>query len=111
MTMTVWKSIRLEDLRVGFMSRAGQVQAHRDEVQSSKLDHIALAIDKLEKKLRSEGSELAKVRDEFMVERGHLMMAVKQNEERLRELSSGTLPFALCPSLLRRIAKEPHGGK
>ena len=97
---------KLEDLRAGLMSRARQVQAERDELQSSKLDHIALAIDKLEKKLRCEGSELAKVRDEFMAERGHLMMAVKQNEERLRELSSGTLPFALCPSLLHELRKS-----
>ena len=38
-----------------------------------------------------------------MAERGHLRIAVKQDEERLRELSSRTLPFALCPSVLRTL--------
>ena len=93
----------LDILRDNLMARAGQLQAEREEVQSSKLDQIALTIAKLEKKLRAEGSDLAKVRDEFVAERGHLMMAVKQDEERLRELSSRTLPFALCPSVLRTL--------
>ena len=97
---------KLEVLRADRMARAGQLQAERDDMQSSKLDHIALTIDTLEKKLRAEGSEFAKVRDEFVAERGHLMMAVKQDEERLRELSSGTLPFALCPSVLRALGKR-----
>ena len=97
---------KLEVLREDLMARTGQLQAERDEMQSSKLDHIALTIDTLEKKLRAEGSELAKVRDEFVAERGHLMMAVKQDEERLRELSSGTLPVALCPSVLRALGKN-----
>ena len=65
-----------------------------------------MIINKLEKKLRSEGSELAKVRDEFVAERGHLHIAIKQDEERLRELAGGTLPFALCPSLLRQFGKS-----
>ena len=97
---------KLETLRHDLMTRAGQLQDERDEMQSSKLDHIALTIDLLEKKLRAEGSELAKVRDEFVAERGHLMMAVKQDEERLRELSSGALPFALCPSVLRALGNS-----
>lgn len=97
---------RLAALRDDLMSRAQQLQGERAEVQSSKLDHIASTIDKLEKKLRSEGSELAKVRDEFVAERGHLLIAIKQDEERLRELSSGTLPFALCSSLLRELGKS-----
>ena len=97
---------KLEALHDDLTAGAAQLQAERDEMQSSKLDHIALTIDTLEKKLRAEGSELAKVRDEFMAERVHLIMAVKQDEERLRELSSGTLPFALCPSLLRALGKS-----
>ena len=100
---------KLEMLRADRMARAGQLQAERDEIQSSKLDHIALTIDTLEKKLRAEGSELAKVRDAFVAERGHLMIAVKQDEERLRELSSRTLPFALCPSVLRALEQAPRG--
>ena len=97
---------KLEILRDNLMARAEQLQVEREEVQSSKLDHIALTIAELEKKLRAEGSDLAKVRDEFVAERGHLMMAVKQDEERLRELSSRTLPFALCPSVLRTLGKS-----
>ena len=97
---------RLGGLRDDLMARAVHLRAQRDEVQSSKLDHIALTIHKLEKKLRSEGSEFAKVRDEFVAERDLVMMAVMQDEERLRELSCGTLPFALCPSLLGELRKS-----
>ena len=35
-----------------------------------------------------------------------VMMAVKQDEERLRELACGTLPFTLCPSLLDELRKS-----
>ena len=97
---------KLKALRDNLMACTRQLQAERKEVQSSKLDQIALTIAALEKKLHAEGSDLAKVRDEFKVECGHLMMAVKQDEERLRELSSRTLPFALCPSVLRTLAKR-----
>ncbi|MGE0702447.1 MAG: DNA sulfur modification protein DndD [Vicinamibacterales bacterium] len=97
---------KLAGLRQDLMSRAQQLEAERREVQSSKLDHIALTIDKLEKKLRAEGSELAKVRDGFIAERGHLLIAIKQDEERLRELAGSTLPFALCSSLIRDLGKS-----
>ena len=46
------------------------------------------------RKLRAQGSELAKVRDEFVAEQGQLNLAVKQDEERLRDLAGATLPFA-----------------
>ena len=97
---------KLEILRDNLMARSGQLQVEREELQSSKLDRIALTIAELEKKLRAEGSDLAKVRDEFVAERGHLTMAIKQDEERLREFSSRTLPFALCPSVLRTLGKS-----
>lgn len=97
---------RLAALREDLMARAQQLQGQRAEVQSTKIDHFELTIEKLEKKLRSEGSELAKVRDEFVAERGHLHIAIKQDEERLRELAGGTLPFALCPSLLRQLGRS-----
>ena len=96
---------KLESLREELMSRAGRLEAERADVQASKLDQIASTIQKLEQKLRSEGSELAKVRDEFVTERQQLLLSVKQDEERLRELAAATLPFALCRSSLDELRK------
>lgn len=96
---------QLAGLREDLKSRVEQLRAERAEVQTAKIEHFAATIDKLERKLRSEGSELAKVRDEFVAERGHLLIAIKQDEERLRELAGGTLPFALCPDLLKQLGK------
>jgi DNA sulfur modification protein DndD len=96
---------KLEGLREELMDRAGRVEAERATVQSSKLDQITSTIQKLEQKLRSEGSELAKVRDQFVAERQQLLLSVKQDEERLRELASGALPFALCRTSLDELRK------
>lgn len=96
---------KLEGLREELMSCAGRLEAERAAVQSSKLDQITSTIQKLEQKLRSEGSELAKVRDEFVMERQQLLLSVKQDEERLRELAAATLPFALCRSSLDELRK------
>ena len=97
---------KLAGLRDDLIARAKQLESERAEVQSSKLEHFESTIEKLERKLRSEGSELAKARDEFVAERGHLLISVKQDEERLRELAGGTLPFLLCPSLLHELSKS-----
>ena len=97
---------KLQALRNGLTARAGQLQHERNEIQSWKLDQIGSTIDALERKLRAEGSELAKARDEIAAERDHLMLAVKRDEERLRELSSRTLPFALCPSVLSALGRR-----
>ena len=97
---------RLGVLRDELKARVGQLQAQRDEVQSSKIDQIELTIHRLEKKLRSEGGEFARVRDEFVAERDLAMIVVRRDEERLRELSCGTLPFALCPSLLEKLRQN-----
>ena len=60
---------RLGVLRDDQVARAGKLQAQRDEVQSSKVDRIGSTIDKLEKRLRSEGGEFAKARDAYLAER------------------------------------------
>lgn len=96
----------LATLREDLMSRIQQLETERADVQTNKVDHFMATIGKLERKLRSEGSELAKVREDFVAERGHLNITIKQNEERLRELAGGTLPFALCPTLLRELGKS-----
>lgn len=87
---------KLEGLREELTGRVGQLEGDLTIVQTSKVDQITSAIDKLERKLRSEGGELAKVRDEFVAERQQLLLSIKQDEERLRELASSTLPFAIC---------------
>lgn len=96
---------KLESLREELTSRAERLEADRAAVQTSKLDHITSTIETLERKLRSEGSDLAKVRDEFVAERHQLLFSVKQDEERLRELASSTLPFALCRTSLAELRK------
>ena len=97
---------RLEVLGNELAERAQRLQDERGEFQTLQLDGIAATIDVLETKLRAEGSERAKAREELAGERGHLIVAIKQDEERLRELSSGTLPFALCPSVLGALARD-----
>ena len=82
-----------------------RLETDRVAVQSGKLDQITSIIENLEWKLRSEGSELAKVRDEFVAERLQLQLSIKQDEERLRELASATLPFALCRTSLDDLRK------
>ena len=96
---------KLESLRQELSLRVEQLEADRATVQSGKLDQITSTIEKLERKLRSEGSELAKVRDEFVAERQQLQLSIKQDEERLRELASATLPFALCRTSLDDLRK------
>ena len=97
---------RLEVLGNELAERARRIQDEREEFQTSQLDRIAATIDVLDTKLRAEGSERTKAREELAAERGHLIAATKQDEERLRELSSGTLPFALCPSVLGALARD-----
>lgn len=98
----------LERLRGTLAGRAAELRDQRQELQASKLDHLATTIDGLHRRLRSEGEELARVRDKLQSERGRLMSAVEQDEERLRELSCGTLPFALCPSLAAVLSQHLH---
>lgn len=97
---------RLAGSREDLKSRIQQLESERAEVQTTKVDHFMATIEKLERKLRAQGSELAKVRDEFVAEQGHLNLAVKQDEERLRDLAGATLPFALCPKLLKELSKS-----
>lgn len=94
---------KLEALRQELNVRFEQLQSDRAALQSSKLDHISTTIEKLDRQLRSEGSELAKVRDELIAEQNQLRLAIKQGEQRLRDLSSGTLVFALCPNTLGQL--------
>jgi len=94
---------KLENLQQELKGRFEHLQSNRVTVQSTKLDHISATIAALERKLRSEGSELAKVRDELVAEQSQLLLGTKQGEERLRELSSGTLVFALCPNTLDQL--------
>jgi DNA sulfur modification protein DndD len=94
---------KLENFRQELKGRFEHLQSNRVTVQSTKLDHISSIIAALERKLRSEGSELAKVRDELVAEKSQLLLGIKQGEERLRELSAGTLVFALCPNTLDQL--------
>jgi len=94
---------RLEGLRQELTDRSERLLAERANLQSTQLDRIASTIVTLEQKLRSEGSELAKVRDAFVFEKSQLLLANRQDEERLRELTAGTLPFTLCPTLLAEL--------
>jgi len=97
---------KLEQLRVSLLQKREQLCGQRAEVQETKLDRVSLAISKLEQRLRSEGSELAKVREDLGSERVQLQLEVKRLEERLRELASGTLVFALCPETVARLRKD-----
>ncbi len=101
----------LEDSRRTAAALVLQLQRERDEHQSSQLDHLASTITELQRKLQAEGSELANMRDTLLAERGRLMLAVERDEERLRELSARTLPFALCPSLLDALQHSLRSGR
>jgi len=96
---------RLESLRNTLTSEHERLQAERSNLQSSKLDQIGMAIAKLQQKLRSEGSELAKARDDIGSEKGELLLRMRQLEEHMREICSGTLPFVLCPNTLGELRK------
>jgi DNA sulfur modification protein DndD len=97
---------KLEELRNTLLAERERLCAQRAVVQETKLDRAAIAISKLEQRLRSEGSELAKVRDDLGSERGQLQLEVKRLEERLRELCAGTLVFALCTETAARLRKN-----
>lgn len=97
---------RLEELRSSLIGERDRLESERSGVQSSKLDQITATIAKLEQMLRSEGSELAKVREDIGSERGQLLLETKRLEERLRDLATGTLAFALCPKIAGKLRKE-----
>ncbi len=94
---------RLERLRDQLREQVERLRSERATLQSTKLDHIASRIEMLERKFRSEGSELASARDTLQTEKAQLLLAIQDYEERLRELSSSTLPFALCPSIALKV--------
>jgi len=82
-----------------------ELRARRTNVQQPKVDHLVAVIANLEKKLRSEGSELARARGDLEVEQKQLLSSIRQAEERLRELAAGPLVFALCPRALEGVRK------
>jgi DNA sulfur modification protein DndD len=94
-----------ESLREQLEKRLSDLRAQRTNVQQVKVDHSIAVIANLENKLRSEGSELAKARDDLEVEQKQLLSSIRQAEERLRELASGPLVFALCPKALEGVRK------
>jgi DNA sulfur modification protein DndD len=94
---------QLEQRRDQLREQIERLRGDRAALQSTRLDHLSSRIEILERQFRSEGSELAKARDTLLAEKAKLLLAIEQHEERLRELSSSTLPFALCPSTALKV--------
>jgi len=94
-----------ERLRDELLARCAQLQTERIDIQTLKIDHCNALIANLEKKLRSEGSELAKARDELVAEQKTLLLSIRQIEDRLRDLASGPFVFALCPQAISQLRK------
>jgi DNA sulfur modification protein DndD len=94
-----------ESVREGLEKHLNDLRAQRTVVQQAKVDHFVAMIANIEKKLRSEGSELAKAREDLEVEHKQALSSIRQTEERLRELASGPLVFALCPKALEGVRK------
>jgi DNA sulfur modification protein DndD len=97
---------RLEDVRKSLLVHRSDLGRAKDAIQSGKVDHLRTVIAEIEKKLRSEGSELAKARDDLTMEQQQLLAAIQQYENRLRDLASGPFVFALCPKALEGIRKS-----
>jgi DNA sulfur modification protein DndD len=94
---------RLEGIREGLRERLEHLQTERASLQATKIDFLSSRVESIERRLRAEGSELAKGRDSLFTEKAKLMAMVEAHEERLRELCSSTLPFALCPRLATKV--------
>ncbi len=97
---------KLETLLANLTADVGRLEADREVFQSTHLDRIAGTIEELQGKLRVEGGAVAETRDRLVAERQALLVAVKEDEERLRALAGRTLPFALCPSVLRAVSES-----
>jgi DNA sulfur modification protein DndD len=97
---------RLERSRRDLAERSAELMRVRDSIQTTKIDHLHSVIAEIEKKLRAEGSELAKARDDLTAEQHQLIAAIQHCEGRLRELASGPFVFALCPNAIRQMRKN-----
>ncbi len=103
----------IQQLENGRDELRDQLEALRNEratLQSTQLDRLSSRIEMLERQLRAEGNELAKARDSLFTEKAKLLAGIEEREERLRDLSSSTLPFALCPQTAMKLKEMLRSG-
>ena len=74
--------------------------------QESRLTELRSAIARVEGKIASEGGAFGRNRERLLERRASLQSHISQQEDSLRQLCGGLLPFALIPKLCQQLKDQ-----
>lgn len=118
--MTVYRSHKLDE--DGHEELAAEIDEYRDNIEQAEteksqledkierktkeLEDIEAEIESAEQQLAEEGGTFAEKRDEYKERRTELRTEITKLKEDIRDIATGSYPFALAPGLCRDVIER-----
>jgi DNA sulfur modification protein DndD len=118
--MTVYRSHKLDE--DGHEELAAEIDEYREnigeieteisqlkdkiETKTQQIENIEVKIESAEQQLAEEGGTFAEKRDEYKERRTELRTEITRIKEDIRDIATGSYPFALAPGLCRDVIER-----